>query len=148
MAEAQAVQRKKIINPRVQTHVTAPPSSRNVIAVGCKLPHGMHLDIRQAGEAVQRVTLKGTNSLTAGAIIRPATIGGFAITENVPKEFFEAWLSKHKEHPAVRNNLIFAHTQVASVQDMAEERSEISNGLDPIDPKKPAPNIETRNDKD
>lgn len=144
----QTVERKKIVNPRIQTHITAPPSSRNVITVGCKLPHGIHLDIRTAGEAVQRVTLKGTNSLTAGAIIRPSMIGGYAITENVPKEFFEHWMEKHKEHPAVKNNLIFAHIQVASVKDMAEERNEISNGLDPINPAKPAPNIETRNDND
>ena len=113
------VERKKIVNPSTQSHCVV-PRSRNTIAVGCKLPHGMHLDIRQAGEPVQRVTLKVINSLTQGAIIRPAQIGGFAITENVPKEFFEEWMRQNKEHPAVKNSLIFAHTQKESVQDYEE----------------------------
>jgi hypothetical protein len=143
----QEVARKKLINPRVATHIVTPKSDK-VIAVGCKLPHGMHLDIRRDGEPVQRVTLKGINSLTAGAIIRPAQIGGFAITENVPKDFFEHWLVLHKEHPAVKNKLIFAHVQLASVRDMAEERSELTHGFEPIDPKAPAKGIETRKDTD
>ena len=141
------VERKKVTNPRIATHIVT-PSSRNVIAVGCKLPNGMHLDIRKDGEPVERVTLKGINSLTAGAIIRPAMIGGYAITENVPKEFFEHWLVLHKEHPAVKNKLIFAHTQIESVKDMAEERSELTHGFEPIDPNAPAKGIETRKDMD
>ena len=142
-----AIERKKVINPRIATHIVT-PKSRNVVSVGCKLPNGMHLDIRKDGAPVERFTLKGINSLTAGAIIRPAQIGGFAITENVPKEFFEHWLEMHKEHPAVKNNLIFAHTQVESVRDMAEERSELTHGFEPIDPQAPAKGIETRKDND
>ena|ERR1022692_163819 len=141
-------ERKKITNnPRQQTHVIT-PTSRNTISVGCKLPNGMHLDIGRAGEPTERVTLKGINSLTAGAIIRPATRFGFAITENVPKEFFDHWMDTHKEHPAVKNHLIFAHTQVASVKDMGDEFSEVLHGFEPIDPKKPSKGIETRNDLD
>jgi hypothetical protein len=108
----------------------------------------MHLDIRELGQPTQRVTIKGTNSLSAGQIIRPAVRGGFAITEDVPKEFFDLWLAEHKEHPAVKNNLIFAHAQTASVRDMAEEFKEETHGFEPIDPNKPARGIETRKDND
>jgi len=141
------VERKKIINPMAQTHIVK-PTSRNTISVGCKLPHGMHLDIRMQGHPVERITLKGTNSIHAGQIIRPAIRGGFAITENVPKEFFEHWLEQHKEHPAVKNELIFAHTQSESVRDMAKDREEISAGFEPIDPAAPAKGIETRKEMD
>lgn len=130
-----SLERKKLKNQNIQTHIVH-PTSRNVISVGCKLPSGMHLDIRQIGEPTERVTLKGINSLTEGAIIRPAQRGGYAITENVPKEFFERWLELNKDHAAVKNNLIFAHIQIASVRDMGEERSELVNGFDPIDPNK------------
>jgi len=142
-----SIERKKIVNPNKQSHIVA-PRSRNTITVGCKLPHGMHLDIRQAGEPVQRVTLKGINSLTQGAIIRQAQIGGFAVTENVSKEFFEEWIRQNKEHPAVKNSLIFAHVQTDSVRDMAEDRDELKHGFEPIDPAKPGKGIETRKDLD
>ncbi len=143
----QATQRKSL-NPRNATREVIRPTSRNVLSVGCKLPNGMHLDINTAGEVLQRVTLKGINSLTEGAIIRPATRSGFAITENVPKEFFEEWMRTHSNHPAVKNNLIFAHTQVASVQDMGKELQEVQHGFEPIDPSKPAKSIETATDKE
>lgn len=130
-----AVQRRKITNPNKQTHVVA-PTSRNTLSVGCKLPHGIHMDINIKGEPIQRVTLKGINSLTQGMVIRPAQIGGFAITENVPKEFFEEWMKQNRHHPAVVNQLIFAHTQRESVKDMAEDRDELKHGFEPIDPNK------------
>jgi hypothetical protein len=142
-----ATQRKSL-NPRNPLREVVRPTSRNVISVGCKLPNGMHLDINNAGEALQRVTLKGINSLTEGAIIRPAVRSGFAITENVPKEFFDEWMKTHSVHPAVKNNLIFAHTQVASVRDMGEEFKEELHGFEPIDPSAPAKGIETRKEDD
>jgi len=109
------------------------PESKNTVSVGCKLPHGMHLDIRVLGQPTRRVTLKGTNSLNTG-LIRVATIGGYAVTENVPKEFFEEWMRRNSEHPAVKNNLIFAHGQLASVRSMAKELEDQETGLEPINP--------------
>jgi len=146
----QTQERKKIIlnNNRTQTHVVAPATSRDVVCVGCKLPHGMHLDIREHGQPVERVTLKGINSLYAGQIIRPAVRGGFAVTENVPKQFFEYWMKLNSKHPAVMNGLIFEHKQLASVQAMAEEREALDHGFNPIDPSAPAKGIETRKDND
>ena len=143
MAEAQ----RKTLNKRNQPHVVK-PESRNTISVGCKLPHGMHLDISTLGEPIQRFTLKGINSLSAGAIIRPATREGFAITEHVPKEFFEEWMRTHSNHPAVKNNLIFAHKQVESVRDMGEEFREELHGFEPIDPNVKVHGVETRKEDD
>jgi hypothetical protein len=147
---SQAPERKKIVvnNNRTQTHVVAPAMTKDVVCVGCKLPHGMHLDIREMGQPVERVTLKGTNSLYAGQIIRPAVRGGFAITENVPKEFFDYWMQLNKHHPAIKNGMIFEHKQLASVQAMAEEREALDHGFNPIDPASPAKGIETRKDMD
>ena len=148
MAAEATTQRKTFnANPRHQPHVIK-PESRNTISVGCKLPHGMHLDIRKDGQPIHRFTLKGINSLTAGAIMRVAVREGFAINENVPKEFFEEWMRLNKNHPAVKNNLIFAHTQTVSVRDMGEELKEELHGFEPIDPTKNVAGIETRNDND
>ena len=112
------------------------------------------MDIRKAGEAVQRVTIKGINSLTKGQIIRPAQIGGYAITEDVPKEFFEEWMRQNKETAVVQNQLIFAHEQIASVKDMAQDRDELCHGFEPLDPNKKVlgpngkPVIESRTEDD
>lgn len=139
-----------------QSHVTAPKvSKKEYIAVGCKLPHGIHMDIRAVGMPTERVTLKGTNSLQQGALIKVSTIGGFAVTEGVPKEFFDRWLKLNENHPAVRNGLIFHHKQIASVIDMGKEREkDVSSGLDPIDPNAKVKDaqgrvvVETRKDND
>lgn len=134
----------------VTQHTVAPKATKEVVAVGCKLPHGIHMDMRQVGMPTERVTLKGTNSLQSGAIQRISMIGGFAVTENVPKAFFEAWMANNKEHPAVKNGLIFHHKQVASVVDMGKEREgDVRSGLDPIDPKNTGvKGVEARNDMD
>lgn len=131
-------------------HTVAPKATKEIIAVGCKLPHGIHLDIRKLGEQTERVTLKGTNSLQSGAIQRISMIGGFAITENVPKDFFDKWMRDNATHPAVKNGLIFHHKQLASVVEMGNEREgDVRSGLDPIDPKNTGVSgVTARNDMD
>jgi hypothetical protein len=63
-------------------------------------------------------------------------------------------MRQNKEHPAVKNSLIFAHTQAESVRDMAEDRDELRHGFEPLDPNKKVlgpngkPVIESRNDSD
>ena len=99
----------------------------DTITIGCKLPHGLHLDVHTEGQAKKRVTVKGNNS--------SLVIGGYGITDGVPKEHWEAWLEQHKSHPAVTNSLIFAHTQTNSVKARALEQAELKNGLEGMDPK-------------
>ena len=136
MAADKKTAAKKQVNPQINApHTTAPKGSAETVAVGCKYPCGFHMDIREPGKPWERVTLKGTNSLQS-PIIKISTIGGFAVTENVPKEFFERWLKLNSEHPGVKNGLIFHHEQTASVVDMGNEREKLLSGFDPIDPKK------------
>ena len=97
-----------------------------MVTVGCKLPHGLHLDILDANKARTRFTVKGNNS--------SLVIGGFGITEGVPKEHFDAWMRQNKVHPSVVKGLIFAHAQKNSVEAMAREKAELRSGLEQIDP--------------
>lgn len=98
------------------------------VTVGCKLPHGLHLDI---GE--KRVTLAGANA--------SQVIGGHGITENVDKEFFEKWLSLNKDSVAVQRGLIFAHDKAGNTKSEAIEKQEEKTGLEGIDPANPGPGI-------
>lgn len=108
--------------------VAAPTTSGPRITVGCKLPNGIHLDLGKPGEVIRRVTLTGMN----GARV----IGGYGITSDVPKDFFEKWMAEHKEHPAVKGQLIFAHAQDASVVSFAKEHAELRHGMEPLVPPK------------
>lgn len=109
------------------------------VTVGCKLPHGLKLDMNKPGEPQQRCVIKGANQ----AIIS----GGYGITEGVPKDFFEAWMTKHKILPAVQNKLIFAMPSTRSAVDKAEEMKELRHGFEPIDPKKMPKGVATLNNK-
>jgi hypothetical protein len=119
--------------PAIALLSVPPDFDGEAVTVACRLPQGIHLDIVKHGELRKRVTLNGANSRSA--------VAGFGITEHVPKAFFEQWLADHQELPAVKNGLIFAHKQKASVEAQAEDRVDLKSGLDPMDPKKPGKDI-------
>ena len=103
------------------------------VTVGCKLPHGLHLDING-----KRVTLAGTNA--------SSVIGGHGITENVDKEFFDKWMSLNKDSAAVKNGLIFSNEKTQNVKAEAKEKKGNKNGFEGLDPTKPGPGIEPDGD--
>jgi hypothetical protein len=117
------------------------------VTVACKLPNGIHLDVfdqfeyeentimgtRKSKRAVRsgRVTIAGIKRRTDDSRL----VMGFALTPNVPRDHWEAWLAANKDTPLVVNGLIFAHRQHSSVQDMAKEREANRSGLEPLDPR-------------
>lgn len=97
------------------------------VSVGCKIPSGLHLDLK-TNDGPQRVTLVGANA--------SRIVGGYGITENVPAEFFNEWMRRNAKHAAVVNGLIFAHSETKSAESMARERATNVTGLEPVDPLK------------
>jgi hypothetical protein len=100
------------------------------VTVGCKLPHGLHLDIyNDDGTLRDRVTVAGANSTDI--------IGGHGVTLGVPKAHFDEWMRRNKGSAAVRNELIFAHDSANDVA--AQARSNVANktGFEGINPDKP-----------
>jgi len=57
----------------------------------------------------------------------------FGITPGIPKAFWDEWLEQHKDMDAVRNGMIFAHSETASVQSMTREKEGIITGFERID---------------
>jgi hypothetical protein len=92
------------------------------------LPQGIHLD----HEGV-RVTLNGSNSTEI--------IGGHGITQGVDKDFFEAWMARHKDFEPVVQGLIFAHEKPANVIAEAKEKTNNKSGFEGLDPNNPSPGI-------
>jgi hypothetical protein len=97
------------------------------LTVGCKLPNGLHLD-----HGGKRVTLNGTNSTEI--------IGGHGLTM-VDKEFFDAWYDAHREYPAVKQGLIFAHEKRSNAEGEAKEKVDNPSGFERLDPNKPGPGL-------
>lgn len=108
--------------------MNAGTSSSDKVIVGCKLPNGLHLDLKtKEGDRV-RITLNGTNAARI--------VGGYGLTHNVPTDFMSEWLKKNAKHAAVVNGSIFIHGDEASAVSIAKERQEIETKLEPIDPVK------------
>jgi hypothetical protein len=105
------------------------------VSVACKLPHGLIINV---GE--NSVELKGSNS--------DGAIGGHGFTENVDAEFMDTWLKNNADHPAVKNKLIFVNTKTDKVKDQAKEQKDNKNGVEGLDPDKPAPGITKVDDKE
>ncbi len=122
------------------------------VTVACKLPHGLILQIcdmvddtetvpngsRQIKRAVwrdERHVVEGV-ALPFGSMPKLHHIGGYALTPNIPRDFWERWLHDNADLPAVKNGMIFAHTGTAHVEGEAKEKAGLKSGLEPIDQEK------------
>lgn len=105
------------------------------VTVGCKLPNGLHMDLRgDGGELVKRITLNGAN--------KSEVIGGYGITHGVDKEAFEEWKRRNPDFTPLKKGLIFAQDKPAAAAAQAKEQAEIKNGFEGLNPDKPAPGVE------
>jgi hypothetical protein len=104
----------------------APQASATTCIVGCKLPHGLHMQIKAKDGTMQEHVLKGNNA--------SRIIGGYGLTDDVPTEFMMEWLKRNSRHPAVLNGSIFMHDSVAGATARAKEGRDIRSGAEPIDP--------------
>lgn len=101
------------------------------VAIGCKLPNGLTLQFRKR-PGTPEYKLNGANA--------SRVIGGYGIT-TIPSDFWEEWKKAHVGFPPLANGLIFEQSSVAKAEDEAKEKSAIRSGLEPIDPKNPAPGV-------
>lgn len=100
----------------------------DVIIVGCKLPHG--LEIQLAGKTV---VLAGANSTDI--------TGGYGLTRDVDKAAFDQWLLDYKDFPAVQQGLVFAQTSEHKARAQATEQADVRTGMEGLNPDAPAPGI-------
>jgi hypothetical protein len=100
--------------------------SKESVTVGCKLPHGIILDVKTASGELVRQIIKGSNDARI--------VGGYGITENVSSELWDQWLKEHPRHKAVLNGSLFIHNELKSAISIAKERRKVETGLDPVDP--------------
>ncbi len=105
-------------------------SSASTCLVGCKLPHGLKLELKDGEGRIITHVIKGMNDARI--------VGGHGLTHGIPTDFMQQWMTVNKDHPAVKQSLIFMHTDVVSIESMAKERRAERSGLEAIDPLKDA----------
>ena len=81
-----------------------------------------------------RVRINGNASNLRGEVSGVLPIGAYGFTPNVPIEVWEQIKTRYKDDPRIRDGLIFAASK-GSAADEAEERKDLRNGLEPINPK-------------
>lgn len=96
----------------------------DLVYVGCRLPHGLHLDVGQ-GEAVKRVTIAGAN--------RARLIGGAGVTP-VPKDHWDAWHAKNKDLAFMKSGAVFVTKSPADAEMEGEQRKSDKTGFEGADP--------------
>ena len=94
-------------------------ANHDTVTVGCKLPNGIIIEMGDI-----KVEIKGA--------LKALVIGGHGITENVNKEFFEAWMAKNKGLKFVQEGFIFACKTTAEAGDQAKDRQDEKTGLEPL----------------
>ena len=122
----------------------------DVVTVACKVPNGLLLrifnmapareqtptgyrDIERAEQVGDTIKINGP-AVKFGQIPEHTIIGGYALTPNVNKDFFEKWLHQNSDHPSVRAGLIFANAKPAMVTGQAKEQKALLSGLEPLNP--------------
>ena len=126
--------------------------SANTVTVACKLPNGLRLrtfsvqevqenfpggtrTIKQYMEDPYQVDIVGF-SYEQNKAPHCQFASGFALTPGVDKDQWEKWLSQNKDSMIVKNGLIFAHSDQASVEAEGREKEACKSGLERLDPNK------------
>lgn len=97
------------------------------VIVGCKLPHGIYLDLHDSGNNLTaREKLPGIASFTLPNSDRkfknPDLTNGATLTP-IDKDHWLAWLKIHHDHPAVKNGAIFVANKPEEAARAATERN-------------------------
>jgi len=125
-------------------------TSRKVVTVACKLPHGLiirdhsehigHENVLGGGtRKVKMFRPTGTPIRIKGPVVPDVfvrlveVVGGYAITEGVDAEVFGRWLSWNKESAFVVNKMVFGHEDGAYLRAWAKEHSSTRSGMEAID---------------
>lgn len=106
----------------------------DVVIVGCKLPHGLTVEIDK-----QVITFNGLNSLMhrAGKLIEtPLPVGLFAFT-TVPKPFWDKFIKIYGDSAYLKAGAVFVQTSEKNAKASAKEREKVKTGFEGLDPDHP-----------
>lgn len=126
----------------------------SAVTVACKIPMGLLLKLFEPKEFYEPVMGGGTRKITQyvekynsptfklngcsypqNAAPAQQILNGYGLTHGIPKDFWEEWLAQNKDADFVKNGMIFAHVEMASVNSETNEKVKEKSGLERLDPK-------------
>lgn len=145
-----------VVEPDQQVWEKPIVTTGETLTVGCKLPHGIMLQLFQFEEVTEPVMGGGVRQSQiarpiagyepvklngfANYLNQPAqklTYGGFGMTYGVPKDIFNQWMKDNKDSEIVKKGLVFAiEGEPSGAQLEGQNRKELKSGLEPLDPTK------------
>lgn len=126
-------------------------ASSGTVTVASKLPTGLLLrsfqEIDQEEQVIgggmrkfkqhvptgETFEIKGNSTPHGATPAAPVIDGGFALTMGVPKDLWDQWYAANKNSALVKNGLIFAHSEMRSVEAQAKEKEGVRTGLERLD---------------
>lgn len=106
----------------------------DTVTVACKLPNGL---VAEVGDVkIEFVGSRIPLDDNGNRISDRELPGGYGITNNVPKEFWDKWKADHEDTPLIKNGIILATARAADTKAAAVASKDVETGLDPLDPKK------------
>ncbi len=113
-------------------------NSTATVEIGCKLPHGIWLELISEGNltnpapAGPKVRLRGANDTSVYVGTNPAN-GAFAIT-TVDKSFWDTWYARNKDLSFVKNGAVFVAENAKDAAAMAKDQKGAKTGFEPLSP--------------
>ena len=135
---------------KANTPSPARSSASDTVTVACKIPNGLILrvfkmverpesgplhsrTVKVAEQVGDQITIHGP-AFPFGVNPSYMIIGGYALTPNVPREFFETWREQNMDSTFIKNNLVFGFESHDSAVGQAKEYEKQKSGMEPVDP--------------
>lgn len=106
----------------------------NTILIGCRLPHGIVLEVENAvSKEITKVALNGQNKSPAFEYTDIIVLqrGHFGLTE-VDAGFWEKWLASHEDFAPLKSKAIFVAKDERSAKAQAAELRDQSTGFEAV----------------
>lgn len=155
MVERRAMKRREPTGNTGARRADKETTGGRTVVVCCKSPNGIILDLfdwteqrtaSPGGFVTEKIARRRTdrrfiingNRVPFGKNPEYSIIGenGYALTRDIPKDFWEEWLRQNKDNDLVRNKIIFALDTEGSAIAKAKEHAKVRTGLEPLDPNK------------
>lgn len=135
--------------PRVEA-----AKARRVVTVACKHPSGIVMQLQRPQQITEQ-TMAGSREVTQyfregqayivkgpaypvmppdGHPEKPRIVGGYALTPNIPADFWEEWAKQNRAAPYLMNEMIHAADD-DSIVAWCRERAGLRSGLEGLDVK-------------
>jgi len=125
--------------------------SSGTVTIASKLPHPLIMRVFEFVEVPEPVMGGGTRmqkqsrELPTRYLINGCAhpqnagpkceiVGGYALTPNIPKDFWDKWMEHYKDSMMVKNKIIFAQPTSDSLRSEATEHTAQKSGLERLVP--------------